>query len=215
MTAHEQPIPTEISLHRKSRLLAISFSDGQRFELPCEYLRVFSQAAEVKTQKSPITGKQDVNIQSIEPQGNYAVRLVFDDGHDTGIYSWSTLYHLGLNQSANWQSYLERLKTHGLEHPSQTETPNTHLSLQILYFSYLVQKLRKDHETLRVPAQVKDVTALLAWLRKHWREHGYLLADDNVQVTVNRQFAEPFTRIEDGDEIGLTPRSPNPPPPPS
>lgn len=215
MTAHESPIPTEISLHRKSRLLAISFSDGQRFELPCEYLRVFSQAAEVKTQDAPITGKEEVNIEAIEPQGNYAIRLVFDDGHDTGIYAWTTLYQLGLNQVANWQAYLERLKLHGLERQDAAQAPHTHLNLEVLYFSYLVQKLRKDHESLRAPATIKDVTGFLAWLRNHWRERGYLLADENVRVTVNRQFAEPFTRIEEGDEIGITPRSPNPPPPPA
>jgi DUF971 family protein/molybdopterin converting factor small subunit len=214
MSQDEQLIPTEINLHRKSRLLVISFSDGQRFELPCEYLRVFSQAAEVKTQEAPVIGKEEVNIEAIEPQGNYAIRLTFDDGHDTGIYSWSTLYQLGINQQANWQKYLERLKSHGVERSSDQQNAASQLQLKVLYFSYLVQKLRKDNESLKVPASVGDVTALLAWLRKKWQERGYLLADDNVRVTVNRQFAEPFTRIEEGDEIGITPRSPNPPRPP-
>lgn len=207
-------IPTEISLHRKSRLLIISFNDGQRFELPCEYLRVFSQAAEVKTQETPITGKEEVNIDAIEPQGNYAIRLIFDDGHDTGIYSWNTLYQLGINKEANWQAYLERLKRQGLEHGSEQAQQDGQISIQLLYFAWLAQKLRKDGEAIKLPSTIKDVTGLLAWLRKKWQERGYLLADELVRVTVNRQFAEPFTRIEAGDEVAITPRSPNPPPPP-
>ncbi len=98
-------IPTEINLHSKSRLLVIEFADGKRFELPCEYLRVFSRAKEVRTMEGPITGKEEVTITSIEPQGQYAVQLVFDDGHDTGIYSWETLYELGEMREENWQGY--------------------------------------------------------------------------------------------------------------
>ena len=107
------PQPTEINLHRKSRLLNIRFSDGQSFSLPCEYLRVNSQAAEVISRHVPESGKEDVNIDRIEPQGSYAVRIVFDDGHDTRIYSWETLYELGLNQEKNWQQYLDRLEAAG------------------------------------------------------------------------------------------------------
>lgn len=214
MSEHEQFIPTQINLHQKSRLLIISFNDGQRFEYPCEYLRVHSQAAEVKTSEIPVTGKEEVNIEAIEPQGNYGIRISFDDGHDTSIYSWSTLYQLGKNREANWQKYLERLKAHGMKHASGEEPGNSQMQIRVLYFSYLVQKLRKDNESLRVPASIKDVTGLLVWLRRKWQERGYLLADENVRVTVNRQFAEPFTRIEEGDEVAITPRTPNPPPPP-
>lgn len=214
MSEHEQPVPTQINLHQKSRLLVISFNDGQTFELPCEYLRVHSQAAEVKTSDAPVIGKENVNIEAIEPQGNYAIRISFDDGHDTGIYSWSTLYQLGKHREANWQRYLERLRTHGIQHSSAQDVSDSHVQISLLYFSYLVQKLRKDSESLRMPASIKDVTGLLAWLRKKWQERGYLLADENVRVTVNRQFAEPFTRIEEGDEVAITPRTPNPPPPP-
>ena len=103
------PIPTEINLHRKSRLLGISFSDGRSFSLPCEYLRVNSHAAEVTTRGTPETGKENVNIDRIEPQGSYAIRIAFDDGHDTGIYSWETLYDLGVNQEKYWQECLDRL----------------------------------------------------------------------------------------------------------
>ena len=82
--------PTEINLHSKSRILSIAFDDGARFELPCEYLRVFSRAAEERLLDQPATGKEGVNIERIEPQGQYAIRIVFDDGHDTGIYSWDS-----------------------------------------------------------------------------------------------------------------------------
>ncbi|OQX31797.1 MAG: hypothetical protein B0D96_00430 [Candidatus Sedimenticola endophacoides] len=98
-------VPVEINLHSKSRVLCIEFSDGSRFELPCEYLRVFSKAKEVRTSGAPVTGKEEVNITAIEPQGQYAVRLLFDDGHDTGIYSWDTLYELGVKHEQNWSVY--------------------------------------------------------------------------------------------------------------
>ncbi|MBF0255234.1 MAG: DUF971 domain-containing protein [Gammaproteobacteria bacterium] len=210
-----QHLPTEINLHRKSRLLVISFDDGSRFELPCEYLRVNSHAAEVKTSNTPITGKEEVNIERIEPQGNYAVRISFDDGHDTGIYSWETLYELGQNYERNWQNYLARLKAIGYERGSTAENANQARDIQVLYFAYLAKMLRKEQEQLQVPSSVQDVTGLLKWLRVKWRDRGYLLEDDRVRVTVNRQFAEPFTRLDAGDEVAITPNSPNPPPPPS
>ena len=102
--------PSEINLHRKSRILSIGFADGKSFELPCEYLRVFSKAAEVRAMEQPVTGKEEVNIERIEPQGHYAVQLVFDDGHDTGIYNWGYLLELGNNAEAFWDEYLTELK---------------------------------------------------------------------------------------------------------
>lgn len=214
MSDKEHPIPTEINLHRKSRLLSIAFSDGQRFELPCEYLRVNSPAAEVKAMGQPVTGKEEVNIERIEPQGHYAVRLVFDDGHDTGIYSWETLHELGANREANWERYLRQLQELGYERGATAGGQGTTLELKVLYFSYLVQRLHKESESVRAPATVTDVKSLLAWLRRKWQERGFLLADETVRVTVNRQFAEPFTRLESGDEVGITPNSPHPPAPP-
>lgn len=107
--------PTEINLHQKSRLLEIAFSDGFRFNYPCEYLRVFSTATEVKDLAKPVHGKAMVNISSLDPQGNYALRITFDDDHDTGIYSWKTLYQLGKNYQSNWENYLQRLKQYELE----------------------------------------------------------------------------------------------------
>ena len=211
------PIPTEINLHRKSRLLNISFSDGKTFSLPCEYLRVNSHAAEVTSRQSPETGKEDVNIDRIEPQGSYAIRIAFDDGHDTGIYSWETLYDLGMNQERNWQAYLDRLAAAGYDRSGArlAGAPDAERKIRVLYFNYLANKLRKESEDLTPPAGVETVEQLLAWLRRVKGDRGYLLADDAVRVTVNKQFAEPFTRLDPGDEIGIVPNSPNPPPAPA
>jgi len=112
-------VPTELNLHRQSRVLEISFDDGSSFQLPCEYLRVFSPSAEVQGhgpgQEVLQLGKENVNIDRIDPVGNYAVCLHFDDGHNTGIYSWDTLYDLGVNQEKNWQEYLRRVEAAGVE----------------------------------------------------------------------------------------------------
>jgi len=109
--------PTDIKLHQKSRILEISFDDGRHFALPCEYLRVYSPSAEVRGhgpgQEVLQVGKEGVNIDAIEPVGTYAVVFRFDDGHDTGIYSWDTLYDLGHNKSAYWADYLSRLMDAG------------------------------------------------------------------------------------------------------
>jgi len=109
--------PVEIKLRKTSRLLVVQFDDGKSFDLPFEYLRVHSPSADVKGhgpgQEVLQTGKEDVSVTSVEPIGHYAVRLVFDDGHDTGLYTWEYLYELGEQQAENWQSYLDRLKTAG------------------------------------------------------------------------------------------------------
>jgi DUF971 family protein len=106
------PIPTEIKLRHRSRVLEVSFEDGSRFELPFEYLRVHSPSAEVKGhgpgQETLVVGKQDVGIRAVEPVGQYAVRLIFDDGHDTGLYTWKYLHELGREQVKNWERYLAR-----------------------------------------------------------------------------------------------------------
>jgi DUF971 family protein len=111
------PRPTEITLHQKSRVLEVAFDDGQRFELPCEYLRVFSPSAEVRGhgpgQEVLQTGKRDVGITAVEPVGVYAVKLAFSDGHDTGIFSWEYLHELGVKHQANWKTYLARLAQAG------------------------------------------------------------------------------------------------------
>ena len=116
------PRPTDIKLHQKSRVLEISFEDGNTFSLPCEYLRVYSPSAEVRGhgpgQEVLQVGKENVNIEKIEPVGNYAIQLHFDDGHNTGIYSWETLYTMGSNYEGLWQEYLDNLKAAGHQRKS-------------------------------------------------------------------------------------------------
>ncbi|MBM3390445.1 MAG: DUF971 domain-containing protein [Betaproteobacteria bacterium] len=113
----ETPIPTEIKLHQKSRLMEIAFSDGSRCELSYELLRVYSPSAEVRGhgpgQETLQVGKRDVEIQQIEPVGAYAVKPVFSDGHDSGLYSWDYLYWLGANRDRLWQEYLDRMAEAG------------------------------------------------------------------------------------------------------
>lgn len=109
--------PTTINLHKLSRILELGFEDGSGFKLPLEYLRVYSPSAEVQGhgpgQEVLQVGKQDVNVDSIEPVGHYAIKLVFDDNHDSGIYSWEYLYELGVTYDERWQAYLERLEAGG------------------------------------------------------------------------------------------------------
>jgi DUF971 family protein len=111
------PRPTDITLHQQSRVLEVTFDDGARFELPCEYLRVYSPSAEVRGhgpgQEVLQPGKREVGIRAVEPVGMYAVKLVFSDGHDTGIYSWEYLRDLGVKQESNWKTYLARLAQAG------------------------------------------------------------------------------------------------------
>lgn len=111
------PRPIDIRLHQVSRKLEIAFDDGKTFQLPCEFLRVYSPSAEVRGhgpgQEVLQVGKEDVNITGIEPIGQYAVKLAFSDGHDTGLYSWDYLYDLGMRQAELWQNYLDRLATAG------------------------------------------------------------------------------------------------------
>ncbi|MCB1939729.1 MAG: DUF971 domain-containing protein [Rhodocyclaceae bacterium] len=111
------PLPTDIVLHTRSRVLEIAFDNGARYRLPFEFLRVHSPSAEVRGhgigQEVLQSGKRDVLINAIEPVGNYAVKLVFSDGHDSGLYSWDYLASLGAHQDALWQAYLERLTAAG------------------------------------------------------------------------------------------------------
>jgi len=119
------PRPTQIKLHKASRRLEVAFDDGQRYQLPAEYLRVFSPSAEVRGHGGPmilVVDKQEVGIAKVEPVGNYAVRLVFDDGHDTGLYTWKVLRELGEAQAGNWQAYLDRLAEAGQARKGQPLT---------------------------------------------------------------------------------------------
>lgn len=111
------PTPTELNLHQQSRVLEVHYEDGSQFTLPCEYLRVYSPSAEVQGhspgERVLQVGKEDVGIDRIDPVGNYAICLHFDDGHNTGIYSWDYLYNLGKEQERLWQEYLSELDKAG------------------------------------------------------------------------------------------------------
>ena len=111
--------PVDIKVHQQSRFLDIAFDDGAHFALPCEYLRVYSPSAETRGH-SPATaklekGKEMVTITRLEPVGNYAVKIYFDDGHNSGLYDWKYLYNLGKFQDQLWQAYLEKLASIGYQ----------------------------------------------------------------------------------------------------
>lgn len=111
------PTLTGIELHRQSRKLDLNYANGEKYSLSCEYLRVYSPSAEVRGhgpgQETLQVGKINVAITDIKSVGNYAVQLVFSDGHDTGLYSWEYLYELCKNQKCNWENYLKRLHDAG------------------------------------------------------------------------------------------------------
>ena len=121
--------PTEIRLRTGSRCLTVSFDDGQCFDLSFEYLRVSSPSAEVKGhgpgQEVLQTGKEDVQVLKVEPVGRYAVRLVFDDGHDSGLYSWRYLHELGREQDQRWADYLDRLTAAGYARRTLPASPDS------------------------------------------------------------------------------------------
>ncbi len=114
--------PTNIALHQKSRVLELTWPDDVVHRLPCEYLRVYSPSAEVRGhapgQETLQLGKENVNITAIEPVGNYAVKLVFDDSHDSGLYDWGLLRELGDNYEKHWNDYLDRCEEAGYERKS-------------------------------------------------------------------------------------------------
>ena len=208
------PTCTELNLHRQSRVLEISFDDGSHYNLPCELLRVYSPSADVQGhgpgQGTLQVGKEEVNIEKIEPVGHYAICLHFDDEHNTGIYSWDSLYTLGVNQETNWAAYLERLERMGYR---RNEPDQGEKAVKLLYFSWLAKKMRKEAEQVTVPAAVTDVDGLLGWLAGRRRGAGPLFEPGRLRVTVNKQFTEGFTKLHDGDEVGLVPTAPTPPRP--
>ncbi|MBP6700736.1 MAG: DUF971 domain-containing protein [Halioglobus sp.] len=116
-TSAAEKKPRDIKLHRRSRELELEYPGGERYSLPCEYLRVYSPSAEVRGhgsgQETLQIGKLNVGISAVKPVGRYALQLVFDDGHDTGLYSWDYLYELCTRQSEYWQDYLDRLNQAG------------------------------------------------------------------------------------------------------
>lgn len=115
----DSPTPTALTVHGQSRVLEIAFSDGAQFKIPFELMRVYSPSAEVKGhgpgQETLQTGKREVTIEALEPVGNYAVKPVFSDGHDSGLFTWDYLYHLGAEQNRLWDEYTQRLQAARLE----------------------------------------------------------------------------------------------------
>ncbi|WP_348672032.1 DUF971 domain-containing protein [uncultured Abyssibacter sp.] len=112
------PVPTKLTLHRASRVLDVTYDDGSTYSIPAELMRVYSPSAEVKGhgpgQEKLVWGKRSVGIEHIEAVGSYAIRPVFDDGHDSGLYGWQLLHEFCMNQDALWQNYLARLDAAGV-----------------------------------------------------------------------------------------------------
>ena len=113
------PTPTALTVHNQSRMLEIAFSDGAVFKIPFELMRIYSPSAEVQGhgpgQEILQTGKREVGIAALEPIGNYAVKPVFSDGHESGLFTWDYLYHLGADQDSLWDDYQRRLQSAGVE----------------------------------------------------------------------------------------------------
>ena len=196
------PIPEELKLDRQARELHVRFDDGSQFVLPCEYLRVFSPSAEAKTARARgdlITGKQSVNIENIEPYGAYAVRLHFSDGHNTGIYSWESLYQLGQDHEKNWQQYRLDLEQRGRSAQGDGERVVT-----ILFSGTLAEELEMERVDLSLPGETNTVAELLFWMRQQGDDWHELIDPRRLTLAVNGQPAEPATRLNDGDEVSLT-----------
>lgn len=204
-TAHT---PTEIKLHQKSKILELSFASGDNFKLPCEYLRTHARSAEIETSAIPVAGKADVNIERIEPQGNYALRLYFSDGYDTGIFSWDTLYELGSHYDDYWQKYLNRLDKYNLKRHQGEKPVNMKNTITLLYFmNNLLKVTKKETEQLELPDSVTDVSSLIEMLARRGEDWAKFFNKSAIQITVNKQFAEMFTKLDHGDEVAFIPIS--------
>uniref|UniRef100_Q477Y7 Gamma-butyrobetaine hydroxylase-like N-terminal domain-containing protein n=1 Tax=Dechloromonas aromatica (strain RCB) TaxID=159087 RepID=Q477Y7_DECAR len=122
----DTPIPSEIKLHQKSRRLELIYDSGEAYSLDFEYLRVYTPSAEARGhgpgQETLQTGKRNVAIDRIEPVGTYALRLIFSDGHDSGLYSWDMLYNLGKHHDELWQEYLKQIESQGLSRDIDTSS---------------------------------------------------------------------------------------------
>ena len=204
---YEGPYPTEIKLHQRTQVLELKYGDGAAFMLPAEYLRVYSpdDDGEVDFHLGRVpTGKEQIAITSITPVGNRAIRLDFDDGHQTGPFSWGALYELGERRSELWSHYLKRLEKKGYQRRIDASGGR----LKLLYFAKLVERVGRGGEEVDLPRSITDVGELLAWLRERGGAWALYLADDQVKVTVNRAFARPDTPLADGDEVAIVPSHP-------
>ncbi|MDH5572910.1 MAG: gamma-butyrobetaine hydroxylase-like domain-containing protein [Gammaproteobacteria bacterium] len=200
--------PTDIKLHQKSKILEVVFDSGENFKYPCEYLRTHAKSAEIETSDRPVSGKANVNITKIEPQGSYALRFYFDDGYDTGIFPWDTLYELGSDYEANWAAYLDAMEKHNLKRDTAEKPTDGKIKIKILYFmTNMLKVTRRETEEIELPESINEVQKLLKFLRFKGKDWEPMFADDAVQVTVNKQFAELFTKLEHGDEVAIVPVS--------
>ena len=124
------PTPTALTVHSQSRFLEIAFSDGSAFKIPFELMRIYSPSAEVQGhgpgQEILQTGKREVNVVALEPIGNYAVKPVFSDGHESGLYTWDYLYHLGVDEKSLWEEYNRRLQAAGVERDAPMQVAGGH-----------------------------------------------------------------------------------------
>ena len=194
--------PSHIALHQMSRELEIHFNDGSQYHLPCEYLRVFSPSAEVRAAKNRgeiIRGKQEVNISNIEPMGSYAIRILFDDGHDSGVYSWSTLKSLSEQFEQNWHQYQQDL--------GQLKDVGEERIIKVLFFIGLVEQLGMDALEIKLEPSIKNVAGLIEHLAKkgaHWKQ---ALDVSRLTITVNKQFVTPDQELFNGDEVALVPKA--------
>ena len=195
--------PTHIAVHQQSREFEIHFSDGSEFNLPIEYLRVFSPSAEVRVAKQRgelIRGKQQVNILKVEPMGSYAVRIVFDDGHDSGVYSWSTLKQLGDQFDANWRQYQQDLQALEQNKPAQS-------TVTVLLFMTLAETLGEEKIELALAGENDTVLDVIRRLRERGEDWHRLLVPERMTITVNKQFVEAEQALFDGDEIAFVPKA--------
>ncbi|GMR06827.1 MAG: hypothetical protein BMS9Abin25_1455 [Gammaproteobacteria bacterium] len=189
-------VPTGIKLHKKSRYLEITYPNGDAYNLPCEYLRVFSPAAEEKVNRAMgnvSKGKEDVNINAINPVGSYALQIIFDDGHETGIYSWARLYEMAINLKSDWED-------RGRIEPDEVEQGER--TITILYFATLAKRLGLESEMISLPDEVVTIDDLIPWLMTRRGEWKKALAG-TLKITVNRRFVGMADMICDGDEIAL------------
>ncbi len=198
--------PIAINLHKKSRLLEISFDTGENYKLSCEYLRTHGKSAEITTSDIPVAGKINVNIKTIEAQGSYALRLFFDDGYDQGIYSWETLYELGEHYEQNWDQYLLSLEKHNLNRGESEKSHKGPAVIKILYFMDKLIQFTNEEEELELPENISTVQDLLDLLCKRGNRWERAFNTDSIQFTVNKEFAELFTLLEHGDEVALIPK---------
>ena len=195
--------PTHIAIHQKSKVLEIHFSDGSQHNLPFEYLRVFSPSAEVRAAKNRgeiIRGKQDVVITGAEPVGSYALRLIFDDGHDTGVYSWETLHKLACDYTTNWESYQKELAT-------ADATGNKTNSIKLLLFMTLAEIAETESLDIELSGTLKKISDLLSYLGQHYPALQPALKPDALTITVNKQFASLEHNLLAGDEVALVPKA--------